>query len=77
MLVAKDTPRQLFPPPETLPADATVYVVEGEPDAVAMRSLGLAAVAVPGAQAGERSGRHGSPAATWFWSPTSTPQAAS
>ena len=50
MLAAKGTPRQLFPPPETLPADATLHLVEGEPDAVAMRSLGLASVAVPGVQ---------------------------
>jgi Protein of unknown function (DUF3631) len=51
MLAAKGVPRALFPPPEPLPADARVYLVEGEPDAIAMWSLELCAVAVPGAQA--------------------------
>ncbi|HEV2771638.1 MAG TPA: DUF3631 domain-containing protein [Thermoleophilaceae bacterium] len=40
--------RDLFPAPETLEGDET-WLVEGEPDAVAAHSLGLAAVAVPGA----------------------------
>ena len=49
MLAAKGSTRELFPTPESLPADERVFVVEGEPDAVATRCLGLAAVGVPGA----------------------------
>jgi hypothetical protein len=42
-------PRQLFPPPELLPAETTdVLIVEGEPDAIAAWSAGLIAVGVPG-----------------------------
>jgi hypothetical protein len=44
-------PRELFPAPESIsgfPEDQPVFVVEGHPDAVRARSLGLAAVAVPG-----------------------------
>jgi hypothetical protein len=51
MLATKGTPRALFPPPEQLPTDVRAYLVEGEPDAIAMWSLELCAVAVPGAQA--------------------------
>jgi AAA domain len=51
MLAAKGTPRELFPAPETLPADGPVNVVEGESDVVAMWSGGLSrTVGVPGAQ---------------------------
>jgi hypothetical protein len=39
--------RDLFPAPETIDA-STVWLVEGEPDAVACRSAGLPAVGVPG-----------------------------
>lgn len=39
--------RDLFPRPESVTADR-VWLVEGEPDAVAAASMGLAAVAVPG-----------------------------
>jgi hypothetical protein len=42
--------RLLFPPPETIGRTQTVFVVEGEPDAVSVRSCGFPAVAVPGAQ---------------------------
>ena len=49
MLAAKGSTRELFPGPETLPVGERVFIVEGEPDAVAGRSLGLAAVGVPGA----------------------------
>lgn len=41
--------RDLFPPPEQVDA-TTCWLVEGEPDAVAVRSAGLPAVAVPGVQ---------------------------
>jgi hypothetical protein len=43
--------RELFPAPETLDADAAIWLVEGEADAVAAHSLGLEATAVPGATA--------------------------
>jgi hypothetical protein len=48
-------PRQLFPPPELIRDDElderrTVWLVEGEADAIRLRSLGLVAVAIPGAQ---------------------------
>lgn len=41
--------RDLFPAPETVTAN-NVWLVEGEPDAVALRSAGLPAVGVPGVQ---------------------------
>ncbi len=47
LLAESGCPRDLFPAPETLDGDS-VWIVEGEPDAVAGRSLGLPAVAVPG-----------------------------
>ena len=50
MLADAQSVRELFPAPESFEAGETVYVVEGEPDAVAARSLGLAAVGVPGAK---------------------------
>jgi len=41
--------RELFPPPEKQPVDGGwLFVVEGEPDALRARSLGLAAISVPG-----------------------------
>lgn len=49
----KGRPRELFPAPESLP-DGKVWVVEGEPDAISMASLGIPAVAVPGAQTWRR-----------------------
>jgi hypothetical protein len=39
--------RDLFPAPETI-ASKAVYLVEGEPDVVSMRSIGFPAVGVPG-----------------------------
>jgi hypothetical protein len=42
--------RELFPAPETVDErDSYLLLVEGEPDALAAHSLGLAAVAIPGA----------------------------
>ena len=40
--------RDLFPAPESIPNRYPVFIVEGEGDAVAVWSLGLRAVAVPG-----------------------------
>lgn len=40
-------PRELFPPPEELPTPF-VWLVEGEPDVVAMTSLGYPTVGIPG-----------------------------
>jgi hypothetical protein len=41
--------RELFPAPEGIPvSEAALWLVEGEPDAVACTSLGLACVAIPG-----------------------------
>jgi hypothetical protein len=51
MLAAPNSSRELFPPPERLPPDATVWLVEGEADAIAAHSIGLAATACPGASA--------------------------
>jgi hypothetical protein len=39
--------RELFPPPESIDGDQ-VWIVEGEPDAIAATALGLPAVGVPG-----------------------------
>ena len=54
MLADHGVPRVLFPPPEAVgndePPDQTLWLVEGEPDAIRAWSLGLPAVAVPGAQ---------------------------
>lgn len=47
MLGLKHRPRGLFPAPESI--DGTVWLVEGEPDAVTGHQLGVGAVAVPGA----------------------------
>jgi DNA primase len=46
------TSRELFPPPERIAdeeLDGLLWLCEGEPDAVALWSLGLRAVGVPGA----------------------------
>jgi hypothetical protein len=51
MLAARGTTRELFPPPEDVAdeeLEGLLWLVEGEPDAVRVWSLGLAAVAVPG-----------------------------
>jgi hypothetical protein len=53
MLAGAGTPRALFPPPELLGDDLPgrrLWLVEGEPDAIRLWSLGVPAVAVPGAQ---------------------------
>jgi Toprim-like len=53
MVADRGTSRELFPPPETIgdeEAAGLVWLVEGEPDAVRVWALDLAAVAVPGAQ---------------------------
>ena len=47
---AAGSTRELFPAPEVLPIDQRVFVLEGGPDVVAMRSLGLHAVGVPGSE---------------------------
>jgi hypothetical protein len=54
MLAPPALPRALFPPPEQiadheLDANRTIWLVEGEPDAIRLWSLGLPAVATPGA----------------------------
>jgi hypothetical protein len=53
MLAAKDTTRELFPLPEDLDNEElngqALWLVEGEPDCIAVWSVGLPAVAVPGA----------------------------
>ena len=43
-------PRALFPPPESIIGDGPVWLVEGEPDAVAATAAGMRAIAVPGVQ---------------------------
>jgi KaiC/GvpD/RAD55 family RecA-like ATPase len=48
MKAAAGTPRELFPPPETVPAGSRVFLCEGEPDAVSLASVSLAAVGLPG-----------------------------
>jgi hypothetical protein len=46
-------PRDLFPAPETIEGEL-VWILEGEPDSVSARSLGLPAVGLPGANAVKR-----------------------
>ncbi len=48
-LAMRGRPRVLWPAPESIPAGERVYIVEGEKDVLSMCSIGLAAVAVPGA----------------------------
>jgi Toprim-like len=53
MLADAGTSRELYPPPEDIADDEVerwLWLVEGEPDATRNWSLGLPAVAVPGAQ---------------------------
>lgn len=47
MMAAPGTPRELFPPVEAIEG-STVWLVEGESDAVSAMSIGLPAVGVPG-----------------------------
>lgn len=49
MQAAPGSRRELFPAPETL-TEETLWLLEGEPDAVRAHSLGLAAVALPGVE---------------------------
>lgn len=48
MLAVPGSRRELFPPPEHLPAP-TLVLCEGEPDALAAHTAGIQAVAIPGA----------------------------
>lgn len=48
LLAPKGMPRDLFPPPESLPDDATIWLLEGEPDSVSALGIGLRGTAVPG-----------------------------
>lgn len=48
MIALKGRPRDLFPSPESVKGDH-ILLVEGEPDALSGQSIGLPAVAVPGA----------------------------
>lgn len=50
MLSAPGASRDLFPPPETIDPAATVWLVEGEPDAISAASVGLAGIGIPGSQ---------------------------
>lgn len=47
-------PRDLFPAPEGIAGDELLWIVEGEPDAVSARSLGLPAVGLPGVEFAKR-----------------------
>lgn len=49
LLALRGRPRELYPAPERYAPDELLLVVEGEPDAIAGVSLGLAAVGIPGA----------------------------
>jgi 5S rRNA maturation endonuclease (ribonuclease M5) len=51
MLTVAGSERTLFPRPERMSTSRPLFVVEGEPDAVSVRSAGHQAVAVPGAAA--------------------------
>ncbi|MDQ3647484.1 MAG: DUF3631 domain-containing protein [Actinomycetota bacterium] len=63
LLADKGTPRELFPAPESLDAEAHLFT-EGEPDAVSGHELGFAAVGIPGTGSADRfdptrfAGRH-------------------
>jgi Toprim-like len=58
MLADQGSKRELFPAPETVSeGEGFLFLVEGEPDAVAAHSLGLAAVALPGAAGWQREWR--------------------
>jgi hypothetical protein len=48
VLALRGSRRELFPAPETIVVDRLLLLVEGEPDAVAAWSHGMAALAVPG-----------------------------
>jgi Protein of unknown function (DUF3631)/Toprim-like len=58
MLADQGSKRELFPAPEAVSeGEGFLFLVEGEPDAVAAHSLGLAAVALPGAAGWQRKWR--------------------
>jgi Protein of unknown function (DUF3631)/Toprim-like len=58
MLADQGSKRELFPAPEAVSeGQGFLFVVEGEPDAVAAHSLGLTAVALPGAAGWQREWR--------------------
>jgi hypothetical protein len=48
MIGSPSAPRDLFPAPESIDPAATLWLLEGEPDAIAATSIGLPAVAIPG-----------------------------
>lgn len=48
MLASAGTPRSLFPAPELFAPVGSLWLVEGEPDAVSACELGLMAVGLPG-----------------------------
>ena len=48
MLNVPGRPRDMWPAPETIDEGQDIWLVEGEPDAIAAVSLGIPAVAVPG-----------------------------
>jgi hypothetical protein len=50
MLASGGATRELFPAPETVQDGDLVWLLEGEPDAVAGSSLGLSCVSVPGVE---------------------------
>ena len=50
VLAMKGSKRLLFPPPEIMSKRRPLYVVEGEPAAVSVRSCGLQCVGIPGTQ---------------------------
>jgi DNA primase len=53
LIALRGRPRDLVPAPGTLQG-GDVWIVEGEPDAIAAHSLGLAAVAIPGVEFAKR-----------------------
>jgi hypothetical protein len=58
MLAESGSKRELFPAPEAVnEGEGFLFLVEGEPDAVAAHSLGLPAVALPGAAGWQREWR--------------------
>lgn len=57
MLALDDHPRDLFPAPESIPADEPITLVEGEPDAITGWSQGVNCVSIPSASGKPRSER--------------------
>ena len=48
LLAARGRTRDLFPAPEMVPDGGDLWLVEGEPDAISARAIGLQAIGVPG-----------------------------